>query len=69
MKKKLYKGTFNLNGQNMIFYRYAFSETQAKIMILNSIIEKSGLSRGVVLSAFDGRKDNFRIEKIKPVRL
>ena len=69
MKKKLYKGTFNLNGQNMIFYRYAYTDAEARTLFIHAIEDKYKLGLGLIMSAFDGSKDNYRIEKVKPVKL
>ncbi len=62
--KILYRGYFNLNGGVIIRRTQAFTERQAKALMLRRIAREKGLAgMGGLFKGFDGTKDNFKIER------
>lgn len=62
--KKKYKGTFNYHGEITTLYRWATSETAAKVLMYQAIQKLYGVSRGVIAGHFNGEKDNFKIMEV-----
>ena len=61
--KTLYRGYFNLSGGVIIRRTKAFSEKQAKNLLIRRIAREKGLvGMGGLFKVFDGTKDNFKIE-------
>lgn len=62
-KKQLWKGVFSFRCELQREYAYAYSKEQARVVMCRRIAEKHGVHPSVVMSLFDGSKDNFTIEK------
>ena len=61
--KILYRGYFSLSGGVIIRRAHAYSENQAKVMMLRRIAKEKGLAgMGGLFKVFDGNKENFKIE-------
>ena len=64
-KNNLFKGEFNLNGQELTYFKKAKCQAEAKqLMILEMGIDL-GMSRyRLNTQFFNGEKDNYRITRI-----
>jgi deferrochelatase/peroxidase EfeB len=61
--KVLFKGLFNLSGGVIIRRAYAYSEAQARALMIRRIAKEKGLAgSGGLFKVFDGSKDNYSIE-------
>lgn len=61
--KTLYRGVFSLSNAVIIRRAYAYTEKQAKTMMIRRIAKEKGLAgMGGLFKVFDGTKDNFVIE-------
>ncbi len=60
--KTLWRGSFNYNRMPVIEYAYAFSKEQARVVICHRLAKKHGVHPAMVLSMFNGSRDNFNIE-------
>ena len=61
--KVLYKGYFNLSREIIIRRAYAYSDAQAKALMIRRIAKEKGLiGSGGLFKVFDGSKDNYSIE-------
>jgi hypothetical protein len=62
--KVLYKGYFNLSNEIIISRAYAFTELQAKTLMLRRIAKDKGLiGMGGLFKVFDGHIENYKIEE------
>lgn len=61
--KELYKGVFNISGQNIVIYRHAHSGIQAKRLLLHGISHEYNMPLQRLISIFGGSKDNYLITK------
>ena len=66
--KILYCGFFNLGNEVIIRRAYAFTELQAKTLMIRRIAKEKGLSgMGGLFKVFDGHLENFKIEEEKKI--
>jgi len=63
--KNLYKGQFNWQREIYTFYRYAFSEDSAKVLMFRALAKKLDTSIQNIKVYFNGSSDNFKIRKEK----
>jgi len=62
--KVLYRGYFNLGSEIIIRRAYAYTELQAKTLMIRRIAGEKKLSgMGGLFRVFDGHLENFKIEK------
>ena len=59
--KHLFRGVFNFSKQILVLYAHAFSEAQAKEIMLRRIADKHGVSLYWVRGLFNEKQDNFEI--------
>ena len=59
--KTLFRGAFNFHQTAIVLYRYAHTERQAWLQMCRYLAEKDGVLPSVVLTLFDGSRDNFEI--------
>lgn len=60
----LYKGTFNYYGENMVLYTRATNESKAYTNFISQIAKRLHVGKHTIVSRFDGKIDNYRIEKV-----
>ncbi len=60
--KNLWKGLFNYSCALEREYAYAFSKSQARVIMCRRLAKKHDVHPSVVLGMFDGKRDNFSIE-------
>ncbi len=61
--KDLYKGTFNFSREIITRYAYAFSEKQAKTIMMRRIAKKNDVPYSYVYGIFNDSSNNYVIEK------
>jgi len=61
--RDLYIGYFNFKGQLFIERAYAFSEKQAKMLLVRRIAKKLSRDPMPLFCEFNGQKDNFSVKK------
>jgi hypothetical protein len=49
-------------------YAYAYTQSQARVIMCRRLAKRHGVHPSVVLGLFDGSKDNYRIELEMEVR-
>ena len=65
MAKNLYKSTFNYAGENYHMYTHSTSKEKAFLNFTTQLLKKLNVGKRTVMFAFDGRKDNYRIEEVR----
>ena len=60
---ELYTGTFNWYQEIETVYRYARSEGHAKTLMTRHLAKKKGVLPSVTAGYFNGKNDNFKIER------
>ena len=63
MKSERYIGHFNWHGETSSMYTYAKSERQAWVLMCRRIAKQQGVLPSVTTGYFNGKKDNFKIER------
>ncbi len=59
--KNLWRGAFNLRQTVVILYRHAYSHKQAWLIMCRHMAKTDGVDLRVVMSLFDGSRDNYEI--------
>jgi len=59
--KQLFKGVFSYRCELQREYAYAFSKEQARVVMCRRLAKKHGVHQSVVLSMFNGERDNYQI--------
>lgn len=62
--KKLFKGTFNVSGENIVLHTHSKSPDTAFRNFIGQLILRLGVGRWTVLAMFDGSKDNYRVTEV-----
>ena len=66
MKKKLFKGTFNWNGEVLVLFNYATTNDIAFSYFIARLSNEIGFNRSFVSNYFTNpEKDNWKIEEVK----
>lgn len=61
--KTLWRGKFVFSHESHIFYRKAYSERQAKVLMCREISQKHGVPYGFVIEHFSEGKENYSIQR------
>ena len=68
MNKKLYKATFNYAGINYLLFTTSTSNEKAFLNCINQLSKCLMVGKRTLMFAFNGSKDNYRIEFVKEVK-
>ena len=64
-KKKLFKGTFNVSGQNIILFSQSGTKERAFENFINQLCKRTKLGKINLKYMFGGQKDNYLIQEVR----
>lgn len=65
MTKNLYKGTFNYAGHTFRLFSHSTNKEKAYLNFTNQLSKRLKVGKRTILFAFDGSKDNYKVEEVR----